>query len=92
MSGHVRRLYALSDSAIEIQNRYTVQMPKVHIYWRHMANTIQPSVCGGDAVFCQITLIFDTLLYYISWERKGYTRRIRGLLLAFVGLYRPTVL
>ena len=49
----------------------TAQMPTVHIYWRHMANTIEPSVCGGDAVFCQISLIFDTLLYYISWERKG---------------------
>ena len=24
--------------------------------WRHLANTIEPSVCGGDAVLCQITL------------------------------------
>jgi len=23
---------------------------------RHMANTIEPSVCGGDAVLCRITL------------------------------------
>jgi len=25
-------------------------------HWRHLANTIEPSVCGGDAVLCQITL------------------------------------
>jgi len=24
-------------------------------YWRHMANTIEPPVCGRDAAFCQIT-------------------------------------
>jgi len=24
-------------------------------HWRHVANTIEPSVCGGDAAFCQIT-------------------------------------
>jgi len=25
-------------------------------HWRHLKNTIEPSVCGGDAVLCQITL------------------------------------
>ena len=25
-------------------------------HWRHLANTIEPPVCGGDAVLCQITL------------------------------------
>jgi len=24
--------------------------------WRHLANTIEPSVCGGDVVSCEITL------------------------------------
>jgi len=24
--------------------------------WRHMANTTEPSMCGGDAACCQITL------------------------------------
>jgi len=23
-------------------------------HWRHLANTIEPSMCGGDATFCQI--------------------------------------
>ena len=31
--------------------------------WRHLANTTEPSVCGGDAVLCQITL---TTCYYYS--------------------------
>jgi len=30
-------------------------------HWCHLANTIEPSVCGGDAVLCQITL---TTCYY----------------------------
>jgi len=25
-------------------------------YFRHLANTIEPPMCGGDAAFCQITL------------------------------------
>jgi len=24
--------------------------------WRHLANTIERSMCGGDAALCQITL------------------------------------
>jgi len=30
--------------------------PHGRAQWRHLANTIEPSVCGGDAVLCQITL------------------------------------
>jgi len=25
-------------------------------YWHHLANTIEPSICGGEGTFCQITL------------------------------------
>ena len=25
-------------------------------HWRHLKNTTEPSVCGGDAALCQITL------------------------------------
>jgi len=32
--------------------------------WRHLVNTTKPSVCGGDAAFCQITL--TTYHYYES--------------------------
>jgi len=30
--------------------------PHGRTHWRHLANTTEPSVCGGDAVLCQITL------------------------------------
>jgi len=30
--------------------------PYGRAHWRHLANTIEPSVCGVDAVLCQITL------------------------------------
>jgi len=38
--------------------------PTLHMgaHWRHLANTIEPSVCGGDAVLCHITL--TTCYYY----------------------------
>jgi len=25
-------------------------------HWRHLLSTIEPSMCGGDAAFCQISL------------------------------------
>ena len=30
--------------------------PRMRAHWRHLANTIELSVCGGDAALCQITL------------------------------------
>jgi len=30
--------------------------PRGRAPWRHLATTIQLSVCGGNAVLCQITL------------------------------------
>jgi len=30
--------------------------PHWRAYWHHLANTIEPSVCDDDVVFCQITL------------------------------------
>jgi len=26
------------------------------VHWRHLSNTMEPSVCGGDAVLCQFPL------------------------------------
>ena len=36
--------------------------------WRHLVNTIEPSVCSGDAVMCQITakLMVDNGKYGVS--------------------------
>jgi len=33
-------------------------------YCRNLANTIEPSVCGGDAALCQISLILVSLSCY----------------------------
>ena len=30
--------------------------PHGRAHWRHLANTVEPSVCCGDVVLCQITL------------------------------------
>ena len=30
-------------------------------HWLHLANTTELSMCGGDAVLCQITLSVDDL-------------------------------
>jgi len=35
-------------------------------YWRHLTNTIEPSMCGSDAACCQITLITCCLCSYFS--------------------------
>jgi len=47
-------------------------------HWRHLANTTEPSMCGGDAALCQITLTTcyhsDTFLTYtvhIPAQRKS---------------------
>ena len=36
------------------------------IHWRRLANTTEPSVCGGDAALCQITL--STCLIVLRME------------------------
>jgi len=38
-------------------HQVTPMYPHGRPHWRHLANTIEPSICGGDAVSCQITLI-----------------------------------
>ena len=30
-------------------------------HWRHLANMAEPSVCGGDAALCHITLTIVTM-------------------------------
>jgi len=44
----------------------TLVGPRKHVldggaHWRHLANTTEPSVCGGDAALGQITLITRSL-------------------------------
>jgi len=35
-------------------------------HWLHLANTSEPSVCGGDAALCQITT--TTCCYYFRFS------------------------
>jgi len=38
-------------------------------YWCNLANTIEPSMCGGDVAFCQIiltTIIINVIIVIIS--------------------------
>jgi len=37
--------------------------PYGRTYWRHLANIIKPSICGGDAALCQLSDYFDHLLW-----------------------------
>ena len=41
-----------------------------NLHWRNLTNTIQPSICGGDAACCQITL--TTCYYYVQACQKVF--------------------
>jgi len=34
-------------------------------HWRHLANTVEPSMCGGDVACCQITLSICLIMMII---------------------------
>jgi len=40
-------------------------------HWRHLANTVEPFVCGGDAVLCQVTLTSLLVNYLLSAVTLG---------------------
>jgi len=44
-------------------------------HWRHLANTIPLSVCGGDAALCQITL---TTCYHYYCEHPRWVPECVG--------------
>jgi len=56
------------------QNRYGADVDwgvlNGDAHWRHLANIIEPLVCGGDAALCQITL--TARLFYNSANIKFY--------------------
>ena len=39
-------------------------------HWRHLKNTTEPSMCGGDAALCQITL--TTCYYYSGFIEQAF--------------------
>jgi len=36
-------------------------------HWQHLANTTEPSICGGNVALCQITLTTCYHYYYYSY-------------------------
>jgi len=38
-------------------------------HWRHLKNTTEPSMCGGDAALCQITLTTCFHLVHSPYDR-----------------------
>jgi len=50
--------------------RQVVRMcPDRRAHWHHLANTIEPFVCGDDAVLCEVTL---TTCYCWYQERREH--------------------
>jgi len=47
--------------------------PHGRAHWRHLANMIEPSVCGCDAVLCHITLTTSVPapLHNLIWSGWG---------------------
>jgi len=47
-------LKATQQGAAPVQCGCRLGWTRRGAHWRHLANTIEPSVCGGDATLCQI--------------------------------------
>jgi len=53
-------------------------------YWRHLANTFEPSVCGGDAALCQITLLLSAELSpHMTCKRSDLVRNSTLICITF---------
>jgi len=48
-------------------------------HWRHLANTIEPSMCGGDAALCQITLTSWLLFqkHFSAISHRGFPTELQ---------------
>jgi len=44
-------------------------------HWRQLANTTEPSMCGGDAALCQINLTTCSLMSLRPWACVPATQR-----------------
>jgi len=66
--------------------------PHGKAHWRHLSNTIEPSVCGGDVVLCQIRAYFDHLsIFWIPFLRLEWVDlRISNLIHRLIMASRPT--
>jgi len=52
-----------------------------HAHRRHLANTTEPSVCGGDAALCQITCCC------CCWDVRACVRKVNETTQTCTGIY-----
>ena len=55
MSAHVRRSMT-QQGAEAVRYGYRLECTRLGAHWRQLMNTNEPSMCGGYAALCQITL------------------------------------
>ena len=55
-------------------------------HWRHLANTNEPSMCGGDAVLCQITLTTCFILHMVYQVVLAAAMQLRLLLWLYINI------
>jgi len=48
------------------------------VHWRHLTNTTEQSVCGGDAALCRITPTSCLLLMQVENETAAVSAVVRG--------------
>ena len=48
-------------------------------HWRHLVNTTEPSMCGGDAALCQITLTTCFINFWATVCKTMLSDRCRVL-------------
>jgi len=53
----------LKEAQVQSYSPGGANVPSLWAQGCHLANTIEPCVCGGDAVLCQITLTTCYLLF-----------------------------
>jgi len=56
-------------------------------HWHHVANTIEPSACGGDAALCQITLTTCSVCLSRRQRQTASTSHQRSRIIKHI---RPT--
>jgi len=54
-ASHCKVWFKESTSSI-VFVRWRQLCPHGKAHWHHLANTTEPSICGGDVVLCQTTL------------------------------------
>jgi len=63
-SSYLRKIADLEVSKGRCHDNHFLAFCISGAHWRHLANTTEPSMCGGDAALCQTTL---TTCFGLAW-------------------------